>query len=1300
MSKKKLKMILVSLLIMVSIVGLRAFSAQAAPADPTPRKVEQADGSVIDVKVYGDEFFHWYETLDGDVIAYDEKTKNWHYAYISDDQLLPGIEVVGKLPRISIPGIQTRITVDDMENLFENIDKPEITPSSSVLTKNRLPLLVLLIEFNDRQFSTTYHTSGLPSTTAYWSNEYFGTTGKTVNTYFKEVSHDFDLQFTKPEFNVANGFRITNPTPDVAFVEIRDGVALVRLNRNHPDSAGTAGARAPVNAALAAIRDYIDFSNVPSVDGSILVEDFPITSVLAGYEASSSANRPSIWAHASYSSDFINGMWQDVSIRSNGVLGTYATQGELYSQTGPLPIGVAVHELGHVLGLPDLYDYSSRSVGLGGYSLMANGGWGSEMFEIAGTTPTHLDPWSKVQLGFVTPTTVSATEYEKVNLNSIGGFSTPYNVLKIVSELDPKQYFLVENRQHSGFDRGLWRYTNGSGVLIYHVDEHVIESGGRINSNHLHKAIELETMVQQTNRNPFYELDGIRNEFSADTMPNSNFHIAGHNTVTNPNDPAIDCHPQTVVTDIGIYVKSNSGHVMEVEVGREKESDCKIIAEGKFPDQTGVNGVKGASWTLCEDGMLRVGEGFIHWTATSSPWNAHRTEIKETTFTGPITAGTSLANLFRNLPNVITIEGLEYFDTSNVTNMQNMFSNASSLTSLDVSKWDTGNVTDMSGMFFYATRLTNLDVSNWDTSNVTSMSTMFSRTTNLTNLDVSSWDTSNVTSMGSMFSDASPPVDISKWDTSNVTNMSGMFSSAIALTSLDLSSWDTSNVTNMRAMFHFTNSLTSLDVSSWDTSNVTDMRDMFRDTNSLTSLDLSSWDISNVTDMSNMFNGAISLTSLDLSKWDASRVINMDRMFSRTFALSTLTLGEKFVFRRPLSAQSPDLPAVVQNDEFTGFWQNVGNGTAERPNGGHVLTSAQLMSQFNGSTMADTWVWQPVASDDCKVIAEGRLPDQAGANGLKGATWTLCEDGMLTVGEGFIHWTATSSPWNAHRTEIKEITFTGPITAGTSLSGLFRDLPNVTTIEGLEYFDTSNVTNMSGMFISARALTSLDVSKWDTGKVTDMSSMFSGASALTSLNVSKWDTSSVTDMRSMFNSVESITSLDVSKWDTSSVIHMQNMFINTHVLTSLDVSKWDTSNVTNMSGMFRGMFGTTGITSLDVSKWDTSSVTNMQDMFRNASVLTSLDLSNWDTSNVANMSGMFLGTSALRTLTLGEKFIFAQSSGLPAVVQNDEFTGLWQNIGNGTAQRPNGSYALTSTQLMSQFNGSTMADTWVWQPLR
>ncbi|MCL2827748.1 MAG: BspA family leucine-rich repeat surface protein, partial [Oscillospiraceae bacterium] len=134
----------------------------------------------------------------------------------------------------------------------------------------------------------------------------------------------------------------------------------------------------------------------------------------------------------------------------------------------------------------------------------------------------------------------------------------------------------------------------------------------------------------------------------------------------------------------------------------------------------------------------------------------------------------------------------------------------------------------------------------------------------------------------------------------------------------------------------------------------------------------------------------------------------------------------------------------------------------------------------------------------------------------------------------------------------------------------------------------------------------------------------------------------------------------------------------------------------HLQNLFNGLSNVHTITGLE--HFDTSGVTTMANMFRDAIRLTSLNLSGWDTSNVTNMSLMFSGT-ALRQLTLGEEFAFIDgtAAALPAVPNSDGYTGRWQNIGNGTIYAPAGSYELTSAELMDEFDGPDMADTWIWQ---
>ena len=234
----------------------------------------------------------------------------------------------------------------------------------------------------------------------------------------------------------------------------------------------------------------------------------------------------------------------------------------------------------------------------------------------------------------------------------------------------------------------------------------------------------------------------------------------------------------------------------------------------------------------------------------------------------------------QKIKNILEID-ISNFDTSNVTNMEAMFTGMSNLTTLNLSNFDTSKVTSMDAMFGDMSSLIRLDLSNFNTSNVTNMDTMFGGMTNLTSLSISNFDTSKVTNMYCMFNGISnlTTLDLSSFDTSKVTTMNAMFGYASSLTTLDISNFNTSKVKDMSYMFQEMSSLTTLNLSNFNTSNVTNMEYMFSFMPALTTLDISNFDTSKVTTMDSMFYDMPALTTLDISNFDTSLVTDMSGMF-------------------------------------------------------------------------------------------------------------------------------------------------------------------------------------------------------------------------------------------------------------------------------------------------------------------------------------------------------------------------------------------------------------------------------------
>lgn len=120
-------------------------------------------------------------------------------------------------------------------------------------------------------------------------------------------------------------------------------------------------------------------------------------------------------------------------------------------------------------------------------------------------------------------------------------------------------------------------------------------------------------------------------------------------------------------------------------------------------------------------------------------------------------------------------------DTSNITNMNDMFSNCANLTRLDLSGFDTSKVTSMYRMFDTCSQLKTLDISSFDTSKVTSMYGMFKYCQNLKTLYLRDFDTSKVTNMYEMFSYCRKLTNIPKLNASNVTSISDFVEECLGL---------------------------------------------------------------------------------------------------------------------------------------------------------------------------------------------------------------------------------------------------------------------------------------------------------------------------------------------------------------------------------------------------------------------------------------------------------------------------------------------------------------------------------------
>ena len=564
---------------------------------------------------------------------------------------------------------------------------------------------------------------------------------------------------------------------------------------------------------------------------------------------------------------------------------------------------------------------------------------------------------------------------------------------------------------------------------------------------------------------------------------------------------------------------------------------------------------------------------------------------------------------------VTEISNTDILDTSVVITMQKMFLNACSLESLDVSNWDTSMVMDMSFMFASTISnkemsLKNLDVSNWDTSEVLNMNRMFQLCSSIEELDVTNWDTSKVTSMSGMFQRCKSlrTLDVSKWNTSSVENLSFMFHCEdMPLGTVDVSNWDVSKVLTfdhfvahakltligvenwknsvvvvMNAMFHMAQN-TVLDVSGFDTSNVITFDQMFEGCSQLTEIiGLENFDTSNSIGFSEMFSNCQKLTKLNLESFDTRKAANdiqissngktsktLYRMFGNTVRLKRIKLGENFSFNGDGTNTISENVGVFNTPSSKyisgadGFWYNE-DGTEFSPADIPDKTAGTYTAVFSGAKgvilPGNTWY---KGTTDKNTITKITIADSYTITGNETESW---DASSLQDGSVMCYVNGTELTVAGNKTNVVAHKNSSYMFSSSDASKYFINLKNIV---GLNYLDTSIVTNMNHMFKGCSNLASLDLSSINTSNVTGMEYMFHLCKNLKAVDVSGFDTRKVTTMRAMFYECNSLESIDMSSFDSSSVTNMNGMFRNCVSLRTIYASQlFDTASLSTSAGMF------------------------------------------------------------------------------------------------------------------------------------
>ena len=400
--------------ILLSVAFLFLYiSLDAAPAYPYPIKYRQPDGSIIEITLHGDEFWH-YTTSGGKVVE------------LGDDGFYhPAVK--------PFYNPQKR----RMNNLSRPIVPARVAGRKSIsIGKKRFP--VFLVEFSDLKFTVENPVeafSKMLNERGYSEN---GGTGSVYDYYYENSCGQFD-----PVYDV------------IGPVTLSKGFA--EYGGNNDDGSDKDARGAFVEAcSLALAQNLIDFSQYDN-DGDGYIDN--LFFYFAGHNEAEGGSKDAIWPHQSYLGNF----------SANGVrAGSYACTSEYRGSSGTTMAGIGTfcHEFGHALGLPDFYDTDYEKNGTAdavyAFSLMCNGNYNNN-----GRTPPYLGALERWILGWIEDLPELGTSQD-VNMRPVyenGGCTTPTSV--------EGEFFLYEVRDGSGWDRYIKASNKDnppSGMLVYHVD--------------------------------------------------------------------------------------------------------------------------------------------------------------------------------------------------------------------------------------------------------------------------------------------------------------------------------------------------------------------------------------------------------------------------------------------------------------------------------------------------------------------------------------------------------------------------------------------------------------------------------------------------------------------------------------------------------------------------------------------------------------------------------------------------------------------------------------------------------------
>ena len=360
---------------------------------------------------------------------------------------------------------QTPVTLRSIPARHGAQFSPSIHPA-----EKSIPLLMIVVGFNDLPYEDGYD----------WAKTVFSGE-KSLSAYYSDMSFGKFTFTPAPETSVFGTGGNSN-----TFNAVNDGVVHVKVPFSHKDWAAAGEYPALVQALTTAIRRadaYVDFSAFDADEnGAITENELAVGFVVAGYEGSATTEYPFgrdryLWSLAWSLEEMIDdfGLYLSVPTPDSKAVSAFIAIAEKLDENEQEPISVLAHELGHYLGLPDLYGASGGYSGAWGkyavsdFSVMADGCWGND--PDGGNIPYSMDVWSRFALGWCAPQTADREGDYAVSAQSYTE-NDAFHAICVPTQRDG-EYYLLENRQFTKWDAGMALDYDSGGVLVWHIDDAV-----------------------------------------------------------------------------------------------------------------------------------------------------------------------------------------------------------------------------------------------------------------------------------------------------------------------------------------------------------------------------------------------------------------------------------------------------------------------------------------------------------------------------------------------------------------------------------------------------------------------------------------------------------------------------------------------------------------------------------------------------------------------------------------------------------------------------------------------------------